>query len=84
MNNVILRKVTVTTTYQPLSSVKLVGSVTISCPPGNTAAVLFRGDDGTDVPWASGEWHDFVGINLNEIQVKGTAGDVVTIVGGTW
>ncbi|WP_428937770.1 hypothetical protein [Fontivita pretiosa] len=84
MNNLILRKVTVTANYQPLSAGPLVGSVTISCPPGNIGVVNFRGDDGSDVPWIPGEWHDFQRINLAEVQVKGTAGDTVTIVGGTW
>ena len=84
MNNFIIRKVTVTATYQPLVSTKLTGSVTISCPPTNTGNVLFKGDDGTDVPWMPGEWHEFVSVNLNEMQIKGNAGDNVTVIGGTW
>ena len=84
MNNFIMRKFTVSATYQALATSRLVASVTISCPPSNVGNVNFKGDDGTDVPWIPGEWHDFVSVNLAEIQVKGTAGDVVTIVGGTW
>ena len=84
MNNTIMRKTDVTGSYQPLVSAKLVGSVTISCPPTNLGEVTFKGDDGSDVPWVPGEWHDFRSINLAEIEVKGTAGDVVTIVGGSW
>ncbi len=84
MNNVIMRKVEVTASYQPLVSTGLVGSVTVSCPPGNAADVLFKGDDGSDVPWKPGEWHEFRSVNLAEIEVKGTVGDTVTIVGGTW
>jgi hypothetical protein len=84
MNNFIMRKFTVSASYQPLASSRLVASVTISCPPGNVGNVNFKGDDGTDVPWIPGEWHDFQRINLAEVQVKGTAGDTVTVVGGTW
>lgn len=84
MNNVIMRHVEVTETYQPLSSVQLIGTVTISSPPGNSADVFFKGDDGSDVPWIAGEWHELVSVNLAEIFVKGAAGDSVTIVGGTW
>ena len=84
MNNVIMREVDVTASYQPLVAGSLVGSVTISCPPSNTADVLFKGDDGSDVPWLPGEWHDLVRVNLAGIEVKGTPGDVVTVVGGTW
>ena len=84
MNNVIMRNITVTGSYQPLSSEKLVGSVTISAPPTNAGNVSFKGDDGSDVPWVPGEWHDFRSVNLAEIEIKGTPGDTVTIVGGTW
>lgn len=84
MNNVILRKITVTASYQPLVSSSLVGSVTISAPPTNAAIVLFKGDDGSDVPFAPGEWHTFRSIDLAAVQVKGTPGDVITLVGGTW
>ena len=84
MNNVIMRKIAVTTVYTPLVVSKLIGSVTISTPPTNSGQVQFRGDDGLDVPWVPGEWHEFVAVNLADIKVKGTPGDVVTVVGGTW
>ena len=84
MNNTIMRKINVTADYQALSDVSLVGSVTISCPPANAADVLFLGDDGSDVPWISSEWHTFYSVDLAEVKIKGTPGDTVTIVGGTW
>ena len=43
-----------------------------------------EGDEGADVPWVPGEWHEFNRVNLAEVQVKGTPGDIVTVVGGTW
>jgi len=84
MNNVVMRKITVTETYQPLSETQLIASVTISAQPTNSGAVLFKGDDGTDVPWLAGEWHALVRVDLSAIRVKGTPGDVVTVVGGSW
>ena len=85
MHNVVMRKVTVTAAYQPLSAKsREVASVEVSTPPTNAGVVFFRGDDGTDVPWIPGEYHEFKRVNLAEIFVKGTPGDVVTIVGGTW
>jgi len=84
MNSVLMRVVDVTEEYQPLASERTVVTVTISCPPGNSANVLFKGDDGSDVPWLPGEWHEFRSVDLHDIQVKGTVGDTVTIVGGTW
>jgi len=84
MNSVFMRKIDVTATYAPLAAERTVVTVTISCPPANAAAVYFKGDDGSDVPWIAGEWHTLVGVNLADIQVKGTVGDTVTLVGGTW
>lgn len=84
MNNVIQRKIDLTAEWQPLSNARLVGSVTVSTPPTNAADVLFRGDDGSEVPWVPGEWHEFHSVDLAEIRVKGTPGDAVTVVGGTW
>ena len=84
MNNVIMRRVGVTADYQPLADRKLVASVTLASLPTNGGTVYFRGDDGSDVPWVPGEWHDFWSVHLTEIVIKGTPGDVVTVVGGTW
>jgi len=84
MHNIVMRKITVTGEYQPLASASLVASVTISTPPTNGANVLFKGDDGSDVPWVPGEWHALQSIDLAGIEVKGTPGDVVTVVGGSW
>ena len=84
MNGVIMRKVVVQASYTNLVSQSTpVGTVTISCAPGNAGSVNFKGDDGSDVPWAAGEWHEFINVNLKDFQLKGTPGDVVTIVGGT-
>ena len=84
MNNILMRKVDVTADYQPLAAERTVVTVTISCPPGNAAVVYFKGDDDSDVPWIAVEWHTLVGVNLADIQVKGTVGDTLTLVGGTW
>lgn len=86
MNNVILRKINVTGSWQPLSAARLVGSVTISTPPTNGANVLFRtaSEPAHEIPFVPGEWYDFQRMDLSTIQVKGSVGDVVTLVGGTW
>jgi len=84
MNNTIMRKIVVTASYKPLVSQSLVGSVTVSCLPTNAGDVFFKGDDGSDVPWLPGQWIDLESIDLSAIEIKGTAGDVVTVVGGTW
>ena len=84
MNNTIMRLVTVTGTYTPIATTRTVATVNISCPPGNSGDVYIRGDLDEDVPIEPGEWHDLQKIDLAELFVKGTPGDVVKIIGGTW
>jgi hypothetical protein len=84
MNNVIMRTLVLTGDYQPLAAQRVVGSFTISAPPSNADDAIFLGDEGANVPWVPGEWHEFNRVNLAEIKVKGTPGDIVTVVGGTW
>jgi hypothetical protein len=84
MNNVIQRKITVTGSFAPLATNRLVGTFEISCPPTNIGNVLFLADDGSEVPWVPSEYHLFKRVDLASIRIKGLAGDIVTVVGGTW
>ncbi len=84
MNNAIARKIDVTTDYQPLVSEQMVATVTVSAPPANITDIFLLGDTGDDVPIAPGEWHTFYSVDIASVQVKGTAGDIVTVIGGTW
>jgi len=43
-----------------------------------------QGDSGQEVPLAPGEWHRLERVNLADIQVKGSVGDKLTVIGGTW
>jgi len=83
MNGTYMRKITVAAAYAALAAGPTVVTVTISCPPGNAGVVYFLGDDGSDVPWIPGEWHVLKNVDLQQIQIKGTVGDTVTIVGDT-
>jgi len=84
MNNIIARKFDVTADYTALAASSIVATVTVSAPPGNGHNVYLRGDTGQDVPLVPGEWHTFYHVDLAGIQVKGTAGDIITVIGGTW
>ena len=82
--NVIMRKITITTSWQKLSATSLVMTeCEISCAIDNSADVLFRttGETSVEVPWEPSEFHRFTGIDLATIEVKGTAADIVTVVG---
>lgn len=85
-NNVIMRKHDVTTDWQALAPTSVVGTFTISTPPSNDGNVLFESDDDAlpAVPWVPGEWHELQHVDLSAIRVKGSTGDIVTVVGGTW
>jgi hypothetical protein len=83
MNAVIMRKIDVTGAYAPLADARTPASVTISCPPDNVGNVTFkaRDDSGDEVSWAPGERHAFTRIDLAAINIQGTPGDVVTVIG---
>lgn len=83
-NNIVQRRITVTAEYVALSAEPLVVTCEISCEPGNVGVVNFLGDDASDVPWRPGEWFRFERIDLADIQIKGTVGDHVTVVGWSW
>ena len=84
-NSVVARKITITTAWQALSSASEIASVTITAPTTNSGNVILRGDNGTDeVPLEPGEWHVLPSVDLAQIEVKGTADDVLTVIGGTW
>ena len=84
MNNAIMFRVVLSDEYRPLAERSLVATVDVSAPPSNAGPVMFLGIDGQEVPWTAGEWHSLVRVDLSEIRVKGTPGDTVTVVGGTW
>ena len=85
MNNVVMRTIPLTAAFQPLSAKTVeVASVDITAPPSTQHAVVFQGDDGSDVTWIPGEFHIFWRVNLGEIRVRGVPGDVLTLIGGTW
>lgn len=85
MHNAIMFPIWLSGTFQPLYAVKLIASVTISCPPSNTAPAYFKvGATGGSVPWVPGEWHEFKNIDLSTLYVRGSAPDLVSIIGGTW
>ncbi len=85
MNSILMRTIVLTAEYRAVTTkAREVASVEVSVPPTNAGPVSFLGDDGAEVIWAQGEYHGFKRINLAELRVKGTPGDIVTLVGGTW
>lgn len=84
MHNVVQRRIALTAEWQPIAVGSLIASVDVSCLPTNSGPVFFQGDDGEAVPWIPGEWHQFWSIDLAALRVRGTPGDAITVIGGTW
>ncbi len=83
-NAIVMRTKTLTTSYTALGSHPNDVTVDVTCPSTNSGVVYFEGDDASDVPWQPGETHNLSGVDLSAINVKGTAGDKVTVIGGEW
>jgi hypothetical protein len=85
MNNVLMRKIVLTTSYQPLSpKASEVVTVLVRLPSANKKEAVFAGEGGTEVEWDPGSQFELKRVNLAEIRVKGRAGDIVVLAGGTW
>jgi len=86
MNNIYANTVVLTAEYQVLSDSRLVLSFVLTSPATNVnaVAVRFNARDTEVVTVLPGEWHEFKVTNLADIEVKGTANETVTIVGGSW
>lgn len=82
-NNIIMRQPILTGSAQPLGGNE-VFTVDVSCPPGNSGPVYFQTGSSEEIPWVSGEWHRLEHVRLSDIFVRGTPGDRLSIIGGTW
>jgi len=79
-----LNTITLTAVYQALSATSLIGTYTITASPANAGSVTIKGSNGVDTVIVAGEWHKLENIDLSTISVKGTANDLVTVIGETF
>ena len=84
MNNTYFASIVLAADYRALAAARTVLTVTVSALPGNAAPAYLKNGAGQEVPLLPGEWHTLVQVNLADLQVKGTVGDCVTVVGGSW
>ena len=81
----IARQIVLTSEYQAASDSSEVASVRVTNEGASTNYML--GDDGeTDIPLKAGGQFDFHGVDLSTLQFKGTAEQIITIIGpvGRW
>lgn len=80
MNAPIMRQISLGTNYQPLVASSLVGTFTITA---SNATISLLGDDGQAVPLNKNQSFTLRGVNLADIQAKGSIGDHITVIGAT-
>lgn len=83
-NNVILRVFELAEAFRPLSDKPLTATVTVSAPPSNSGPVYLRAGEGEEAFLINGECHALTRIDLHALEARGTPGDVLTVIGGTW
>lgn len=76
-------RVVLADSYIPLSSTTLVGSVTITNEGSHTAYLVGSTETYADIELGTGKQIRLNGVDLSTIQVKGTAGEIVTVIGQT-
>lgn len=79
---VFIQSIAVGASWQPLAVARTVMTAAITTSPANTQPVQFRVDGGPAVPWPAGVSNTLVGVDLARIEVSGTSGDSVLVVGG--
>jgi hypothetical protein len=82
-NNLIMKTVSLSTSYQPLSNIPQLGSGELHCPPTNSGIVYVK-SAGDEQQWIAGEYH-FIPtlVDLHTIEVKGVSGDIIKFTGST-
>lgn len=50
----------------------------------NSGSAWLKGVDGNDIELSKGQSYTVVGVDISQTEWKGTIGDVVTFLGGTW
>lgn len=83
-NNPIIRKVNLAGLFQPLAAETTIGRFTFRVPSDASGAVALLGDDRTtEVPLARGQQFTLDGVDLAEIEAKGSLGDYLVVIGSS-
>lgn len=81
MRNIFMKSYSLTASYQKLATERTVLTATIIASPLNVGVMQIRVDGGTAANWPKGVSNGFAGIDISRIEVKGSAGDSVLVVG---
>lgn len=78
--NVYMKSVNLSAAWTPLSGTPLVMNATLIASAKNAADMDARFRGGTAAKWPPGAAAIFEGVDLSEIEVKGTSGDLALVV----
>lgn len=83
MANVIIRKIQMSITFQPLSAQRLIGNFTLRVPAESSDIVVQTDDKTDEVPLGRGDVVTLERVNLQDISIKGAPTDVLYVIGAT-
>lgn len=83
MGNPIIRRVNLSSTFEPLASERTIGNFAVRVPANASAIVLLCDDGLTQLPLDRSQQFSFEGVDLSEIRAKGTLGDFLMVIGAT-
>ncbi|MCK6458121.1 MAG: hypothetical protein L6Q92_16525 [Phycisphaerae bacterium] len=81
MRNIFMKSYSLTANWQKLADTRTVLAATIIASPLNVGVMQVRVDGGTAANWPKGVSSGFVGVDISRIEVKGSSGDSVLVVG---
>ncbi len=79
-----MRSIALGAAWQRLADERAVLTATLTAAPANAQPALVRVDGGAPASWPKGVANTFVGVDLSRVEVSGTSGDSMLVVGGTW
>jgi len=83
MRNSVLLKVELSEEFKPLSEQLLVATFALVASEKNTQDAILTDNNGAEIDLPAGTQFRFERVNLNELQVRSKAGEVVFVVGHT-
>lgn len=84
INAPVLLSKDLTATYTPICAARCVATIIIETPSTNTDSLFIQATDGSDsddIEIPVSQWYEFESVDLAQIYVKGTSGDIVRVIG---
>jgi hypothetical protein len=84
VSNLIIRKIDLSPTFQPLTASRTIGSFTFIVPGTSSGNVRILSDDNsTEVPLSRNDQFTLERVDLNRMIAKGDLGDSLIVIGAT-